>query len=235
MSEELDCTFCQNLDIIDEEIPSSDNPIFVKKYYLCKASVFPVSFSKKELIDYYDKCTVRIEITGHGDVDDLLNEIETTNIVFQKLSNNNKNLMTVDTHTGAGLASPCISTKNYFEKVTFLASILEMDISELRNQTEKYEEEWKGLKLLKQYLKENDQEIGASFEFLEKIIKLRNKIYPTHKFDSKEVPKIMKSLGLSYPVSNKKDWQRNWDATLRRFTGSLCEIRISLQKTINVT
>lgn len=235
MSEELDCTFCQNLDIVDEEIPSSDNPIFVKKYYLCKASVFPVSFSKKELIDYYDKCTVRIEITGHGDVDDLLNEIETTNIVFQKLSNNNKNLMTIDTHTGAGLASPCISTKNYFEKVTFLASILEMDISELRNQTEKYEEGWKGLKLLKQYLKENNQEIGASFEFLEKIIKLRNKIYPTHKFDSKEVPQIMKSLGLLYPVSNKKDWQRNWDATLRRFTGSFREIRISLQKTINVT
>jgi len=233
LSEELDCTYCQNLETVDEEIPSNEDPIFVKKYHICKASVFSTAFTKRELVDHYSDCTVRIEITGHGDVDELLNETETVNIIFQKVSQNNSlTLLKIDTHTGAGLASPCISQMDYFQKIAFLASVLEINSSEIRKIVEHYEDEWKGVKLLKQYLEEKNQINHAAFEFLERVIRLRNKRYPTHKFDSNEVTKIMKSMGLLYPVSAKTEWQRNWDATLRKFTGSLRDIRLALQKSI---
>jgi uncharacterized protein HemX len=48
----------------------------------------------------------------------------------------------------------------------------------------------------------------------------------------------LREIGLQYPVSSVRDWQKNWDMILRRFTDSFRYIRRSLTniakiKTVN--
>jgi hypothetical protein len=200
----------------------------VRNYYLCKANVFEIAFTKEELKKYYVSCTTRVEITRHKFVDELLSEIDIVNIVLSQLLGERKvDIVKVDTHLAAGLASPCITQLDFFTKIDFLYNILDFDREPLRKLLKTVKPEWKGIALLKQLLAENDQYDNGALAFFEKIIFIRNKTYPAHRFDP-EVINILREIGLQYPVSGVKDWQRNWDIILRRCTESFRSIRKTL-------
>jgi hypothetical protein len=235
---ELDCSYCDNLIHVSEELPSSNEPVIVKNYYFCKANVFQIAFTKEELKKYYLNCTTRIELTRHKFVDELISEIDTVNIIIAQLLGERKvDVVKIDAHLAAGLASPCITQLDFFMKIDFLYNILDFDREPLRKLLKTVKPEWKGVTLLKQLLAENDQPDNGAIAFFEKIIFIRNKTYPAHRFDQ-EVINVLREIGLQYPVSSEKDWQKNWDMILRRFTDSFRYIRRSLTniakiKTVN--
>ncbi len=229
MSEELDCTYCENFQFVDEVLPDPSNPAIVRKYYRCKADVFKIAFRNGELVDYYANCTVRIERTGHKNADELISEIQNLNDVFKRVAGGGPIILVkIDMHFATAIASPCISQNDFFEKNDHLAASLDMDISAIRKLLREYEDNWKGLSLLKQYFQEKGHLDDQPFQFLECIIALRNKTPPAHKFSSSEVPAIMRQIGFDYPPATKGDWQRYWDATILKYTSCLRKIRTAM-------
>lgn len=205
---ELNCTYCDNLIHVYEELPSSNEPILVKNYYLCKANIFEISFTKEELKNHYISCTARIELTRHKFVDELLSEIDTINIIFSQLLGGRKvDIIKVDAHLAAGLASPCITQYDFFTKIDFLYNILDFDRESLRQLLATVKPEWKGITLVRQLLVERHQSDDGALAFFEKIVSIRNKTYPAHRFDPKVIS-ILREIGLQYPVSSVVDWQK---------------------------
>lgn len=228
MSTEFDCTYCENLNSINEILPSSEEPIIVKNYYICKAAVFEVSFTKEELRKYYAGCTARIELTRHKFVDELLSEVDTLNIIFSQLTGEKRvEVIKIDTHLVAGLASPCVTQLDFFTKIGFLYSVLELKREPLRNLVKDCKPEEKGITLLKRLFKEYNQSDNGALNFFEKIIFVRDHSYPAHKL-SHEVFGVLREMGLKYPISQTTEWQVNWDLTLRKFTDALRSIRKGL-------
>ena len=94
--------------------------------------------------------------------------------------------------------------------------------------------EKKEVKLLKQLLAEKGQSDNGALTFFEKIIAIRNKSYPAHRFDQEEVSNILREIGLQYPVSGSEGWQRNWDTVLRRCMESFRSLRKALINILNI-
>ncbi|MEM0049573.1 MAG: hypothetical protein QXW39_03445 [Candidatus Bathyarchaeia archaeon] len=224
---EVECTYCDNLDHVYEEIPSSSEPIIVKNYYTCKANVFEVSFTKEELKKYYATCTARIESTRHKFVDELLSEVDTLNVILSQMTGEKIDIIKVDKFIAAELASPCSTQPDFFIKIDFLYNILDLDREPLRKLIKETKPEWKGITLLKQLLKESNQPDYGALNFFEKIIFIRNKTYPAHRFDP-DVIRVLHEVGLKYPISEPADWKKNWDVTLRKFINALRSLRKAL-------
>jgi hypothetical protein len=239
---EPDCSYCENFVYVYEEFLSPSEPIIVKNYYSCRANVFEVAFTKGELKKYYADCTTRLKLTRSERADELLSEIEVVNIVFYQLLGERVDVIEVDKHTAANLASPCTTRADFFTKICFLYNVLDFKRSPLRKllttvnpnlAADPELKEKKGVKLLKQLLAEKGQSDNGALAFFEKIIAIRNKSYPAHKFDQ-EVSNILREIGLQYPVSGSEDWQRNWDTVLRRCVESFRSLRKALINIINI-
>jgi hypothetical protein len=228
---EPDCSYCENLVHVYEEFPSPSEPVMVKNYYSCRANVFEVALTKDELKRHYMSCTVRAKLMRSKLVDELLSEVDIINIVFSQLLGEKVKVVKVDAYLAANLASPCSTQLEFFTKIGFLYNLLDFDREPLRKLVSMAEPRWKGVTLLKKFLAEKGQSDERALTFFEKVILVRNKTYPAHRFDP-EVVKVLCEIGLQYPVSNAEDWQRNWDIVLRKCVESFRSLRKAL---INIT
>jgi len=224
---ELDCGYCENLIHVYEEFPSPSEPVMVKNYYSCKANVFEAALTKDELKRHYANCTAKIELTGSKLAYELLSEVDAINITFSQLLGEKVKVIKVDAYLAAGLASPCTGQLDFFTKIGFLYNLLDFEREPLRKLVRVAKPEWKGVTLLKQLLAEKEQPDEGALAFFEKVILVRNKSYPAHRFDS-GVLDVLREIGLQYPVSNVRDWQRNWDTILRKCVESFRSIRKAL-------
>jgi hypothetical protein len=102
-----------------------------------------------------------------------------------------------------------------------------MDVTLLRDLVNKYEEEWRGLKLLERFLEEISVSNIEAMALLRNIVELRNKMHPYHS-PSSEVVDLMRKLGLVFPVSASIDWKQNCDILLRKFYTALGSLRSTL-------
>jgi hypothetical protein len=123
--------------------------------------------------------------------------------VFYQLLEEKVDVIRVDTHTVANLASACTTQAEFFMKICFLYNVLDFKRSPLRKLLAADPElkEKKGVKLLKQLLAEKGQSDNGALTFFEKIIAIRNKSYPAHTFDQENVSNILREIGYSiqYP------------------------------------
>jgi len=238
---ELDCRYCENLDHVYEEFPSPEEPVVVRNYYLCRAGVFEAAFTADELRRYYARCPARAVLTRSRLVDELLSEVDTINVVFSQLLGERRvAVIRVDHHLAAGLATPCTSQFDFFTKIALLYNILDFDRESLRRllKATKPDPQWKGVTLLKHLLAEYgqyNQPEREAIAFFERVIAVRDKTYPAHRYAPEEVARILREIGLRYPVSSTRDWQENWDAVLRRFTESLRSVRKALTSLAKAT
>jgi hypothetical protein len=231
---EPDCSYCENLVRVYEEVPSRNEPIIVNNYYLCKAKVFDVALTKDELKMYYANCTTRIKLTGSKLVNELLSEVDSINVAFSQLLGEKVNVVKVDARLAANLASPCTTELDFFMKIDFLYNILDFEREPLRKLVLVTKPEWKGVTLFRQLLDEKGQSDEGALAFFEKVILVRNKTYPAHRFDS-TVINILREMGLQYPASSMEDWQKNWDAILKKCVESFRSLRKALISIVKTT
>lgn len=223
----LDCRSCENLVHVYEELPSPGEPIFVKDYYLCKAKVFDLSLTREELERHYTNCSVRAELAGGKLVHELLSEADAINMAISQLLGERVEVVKVDPRLAAGLASPCKAEIDFFTKMDFLYNLLDFEVKPLRRLVPMAKPELKGVTLLKKFLAEKGQSDEGALAFFEKVILVRDKTYPAHRFDPKVV-NVLREMGLQYPVSNAEDWQRNWEIVLRKCVESFRSLRKAL-------
>lgn len=98
-------------------------------------------------------------------MDELLSEIDTINMVFSQLLRERADVMKVDAHIAAGLASPCTTQLDFFTKINFLYNVLDFDREPLRKLLATAKPEWKGVRLLKQLLAEGSQSDNGALTF----------------------------------------------------------------------
>ena len=223
----LDCRCCENLVHVYEEFPSSKEPIFVKDYYLCKAKVFDLSLTREELERHYANCPARVELTGSKLVHELLSEADAMNMAISQLLGEKVEVVKVDPRLAAGLASPCKAEIDFFTKIDFLYNLLDFERKPLCRLVSMAKPDLKGVTLLKKFLAEKGQSDEGALAFFEKVILVRDKTYPAHRFDPKVV-EVLREIGLQYPASNAEDWQRNWDIVLRKCVESFRSLRKAL-------
>jgi len=63
-------------------------------------------------------------------------------------------------------------------------------------------------------------ELANSLNFLEQMVRLRNKLPPYHIPSMEEAREIIKSLGIAFPAEESK-WQNNSEILLRKFLNAL--------------
>ena len=232
---EVDCRVCENCRLVDEEFPSADEPILVKKWYECSVTK-EVFLTLDELRKAYAKCSHRAPKVGYGLPSGILEEIDGINLAISNMLGQKVKVIEVKPETAAYIASPCYSRVDFETKVGALASLLEMDIGILRTLLDKfgisYKKDEKSLKLLNRLFSGKNMvtpELLASLSFLEQLVKLRNKLPPYHTPSMEEASEIMKSLGIAFPAE-AGGWQKNSEILLKKFLNALREFRIMLTR-----
>jgi len=232
---EVDCRFCENCRLVDEEFPSANEPILVKRWYECSVTK-EVFLTLDELRKAYAKCSHRAPKVGYELPSRILDEVDGINLAISNILRQKVKVIEVKSETMAYIASPCHSRVDFETKVGALATLLEMNISILRKVLDKfgksYEKDEKSLKLLNRLFSEKNMmtpELSASLSFLEQLVRLRNKLPPYHTPSMEEAREIMKSLGIASPAE-AGEWQNNSEILLKKFLNALRELRIALTR-----
>jgi len=229
----VDCRVCDNCRLIDEEFPSTREPILVKRWYECSITG-EVFLTLDELREAYVRCSHRVVRVGHGLPREILEEIDGINLAISYILGRKAKVIKVKPEIVAYIASPCYSRVDFETKVGALASLLEMDISVLRELLNKfgikYERNEKSLKLLNRLFSGKNMmspELANALNFLEQMVRLRNKLPPYHTPSMEEAREIMRSLGIAFPTSK---WQSSSEILLKKFLNALKELRIALMR-----
>ena len=231
---EIDCRFCKNCRLVDEEFPSANEPILVKRWYECSVTK-EVFLTLDELRKAYAKCSHRAPKVGYDLPSRILDEVDGINLAISSILGQKVKVIEVKSETMAYIASPCHSRVDFEAKVGALATLLEMDISILRKLLDKfgisYEKDEKALKLVNRLFSEKKMtsELRASLSFLEQLVRLRNKLPPYHTPSMEEAREIMKNLGIALPAE-AGEWQSNSEILLKKFLNALRELRIALTR-----
>jgi len=172
---EVDCRVCENCRLVDEEFPSANEPILIKKWYECSVTK-EVFLTLNELKKAYAKCSHRALKVGYGLPSGILEEIDGINLAVSNMLGQKVKVIEVKPETAAYIASPCYSIVDFETKVGALASLLEMNIGILRKLLDKfgisYEKDEKSLKLLNRLFSGEDMlspELLTSLSFLEQL------------------------------------------------------------------
>jgi len=232
VNKELDCRACEYLEFVDEEFPSPEEPIIVHKYYKCRR-MKEIIFALRELKERYRSCSFRKERTKKGIISEFESEVRMINVIFTQLLGERKlvEVMKIDTRVIAELGTSCFSEKDFFVKIGYIYNVLDMDIEALRRLVSKYEEDWKGIKLVEQFLRERGllNEIKDVIEFWKDLVRLRDCSYPYHRASERRVLEIMNRLGLKYPSAK---WEDLYSSLFQRLTSSLGKFRKVLLKVL---
>lgn len=229
MDEGLDCRVCEHYEFIYEEYPDNE-PVIVYSFHKCSA-FDRIYFSVSELKDAYINCPRRSIRVGYGIPGEIINEIKAINLSFWQLLGERIDLIRVTTDQVTLMASPCYSYIDLASKVGVLASLVEMNIKELRKLVKNYEEDWKGLKLLEVLFKDRGKysdDLERALKILRAAVMLRNKIPPYHPPSEREALKMAKRLGIQLTVTSQSEWQRNCEILLQKFLLAIRTIRIVL-------
>ena len=232
---EVDCRVCENCTLVDDEFPSTDEPILVKKWYEYSLTK-EIFLTLDELRRAYAKCSHRMLKVGHGLPREILEEVDGINLAISNMLGRKVKVIEVKPETATYVASPCYSRVDFEAKVGALASLLEMNIGVLRELLNKfginYEKNEKSLKLLNRLFSGKNilsPELINSLNFLEQIVRLRNKLPPYHTPSIEEAREIMKNLEIMLPVE-ASGWQSNSEILLRKFLKALRELRVKLTR-----
>lgn len=227
MKEELDCRICEHYEVVYEEYPSSDEPILVYSFHKCSI-LNKIYFSLSELREAYNICTQKSIKIGYGIPGEILKEIQLINLSFRQISGKKENLLKITPEQSSFISAPCYSLVDFTSKVGALASLLEMNIEILREVVSKYEDDWKGIKLLETLLMEKGKysdDLKTAITTLRDIVTLRNKIAPYHLPSEREASEILKRFGISLSASSPTEWQKKGDILLKKFLYSLQKLR----------
>jgi|GEM_PF-1783580 len=229
MNEDLDCRVCEHYELVYEEYPS-DEPVIVYSFHKCSA-FNRIHFLTSELKEAYDNCPKKSIKVGHGVPNEIINEIKLINLSFWQLSGEKVDLIKVTPDQATLMSSPCYSSVDLANKIGVLASLVEMDVKELRKLVTNYEKEWKGLKLLEVLFKERGKysdELERALRVLRDIVMLRNKIPPYHPPAEKEALELSKRIGIQLTATSQPEWQKNADILLQKFLSAIRTLRIAL-------
>ena len=227
MKEELDCRICEHYEVVYEEYPSNDEPVLAYSFHKCSI-LNKIYFSVSELREAYNICTQKSIKIGYGIPSEILKEIQLINLSFRQISGEKENLIKITPEQSSFISAPCYSSVDFTNKVGALASLLDMNIGILRKVVTKYEEDWKGIKLLEILLMEKGKysdDLKTAITTLKNIVKLRNKIAPYHPPSEREASEILKGFGISLAASSPTEWQKNADILLKKFLHSLQKLR----------
>jgi len=220
------------LEFVDEEFPSPEEPIIVHKYYKCRR-MKEIIFTLDELKKMYKSCSFRKERTKKGIISEFESEVRMINVIFTQLLGERKlvKVMKIDTRTIVELSTPCFSEKDFFVKIGYIYNVLDIDVKVLRRLVSEYREDWKGIKLVEQFLRERGllDEVKDVIEFWRDLVRLRDCSYPYHRASDRRVLEIMNRLGLKYPPAK---WEDLYSSLLQKFVSSLGEFKRMLLKVL---
>jgi len=232
VNEERDCRACEYLEFVDEEFPSSQEPVLVHKYYRCRKTG-ELFFALKELKERYRSCLFRVERAKRGLASEFEDEVRMINVIFTQLLGEKRivEVMRIDTKIVAELATPCFTEKDFFVKVGYMYNVLDVNVSALRRLVTRYDKNWKGIKLVEQFLEEREllDEVRDVIEFWRDIIRLRDWSYPYHRRRDEKILEVMNRLGLKYPPIK---WKKLYSSLFQRFVSSLRRFRKALLRVL---
>lgn len=145
----------------------------------------------------------------------IVQEMESSNLLSESV------LSTKFFNPGPGIVdamhTPCATQDNFEMKIGALANLFDIELEPLRSKVRDAKDEWKSIKLLEEWAKQNSLAYDAKmFEVWRAIVDLRNASYPFHKADTRVV-RLVEFFGQDFPP----DYSKLWKAILQHFLLSI--------------
>ncbi|MFQ5762045.1 MAG: hypothetical protein ACE5PO_03330 [Candidatus Bathyarchaeia archaeon] len=162
---------------------------------------------------------------------DVLREIAALNQAFQELTGARTGVFKVDLRKLPELFAYCPSRRNFFTKMSCLASILKMNVKALQSTVENYEQQWGGIRLFEAFLEAHSVPRNPSrFKLWHDIEQFGNPaLRGMFAEDSAENIRKRMDLDAAYPT---EDFHALWDGLLGRLLQSLRDCNLILRSLI---
>jgi hypothetical protein len=122
------------------------------------------------------------------------------------------------------LHTPCVDGDDFKIKIGALANIFETNIKALKELVHNVQDDWKSIKLLEEWAKQNSLPYDpVMLEVWRNIVEMRNATFPFHKTDPRLIV-IMTYFGQAFPPK----YPELWNEILTRFAESITKFRILL-------
>lgn len=143
------------------------------------------------------------------------------------MSKRNAKLFLEDMEIASELMSSCKSQDNFKIKIGVLATLFEVNLKPLRELVDDPDSSWKSIKLIEEWVNQENIELSKdTIELWKKIILLRDKMTPFHPTSEKLI-EVYRYFGFDTLTPN---FPKLWLDIIQRFANSLNQFYLALNK-----